>query len=237
MRTRLQWLWTWRQRSSAWGAVLDEKAMVLVALSRQNTGGVRVVMFDRVQAPDGLEQPKQRDAWLVASLEGAGEQLPRRHRIMALALHESRCRQGRLQTAARTAREVSAQVRQEAASALGVPPNAVGYDFELEALPDDAGWRSARWAACLREELQQWHGHARRARWRLPLVEPADQAVERVANHWHGEHLHHWATSPQDWLFDASPQRQLCAEDWVQLRASPMWGPLVACGAALGAIG
>jgi Tfp pilus assembly PilM family ATPase len=236
MWTGLQWPWAWRQRGSAWGAVLDEQAMVLAALSRQKVGGVRVVMFDHVQAPDGLVQPSQRDAWLVESLRGAGEQLPRRHRTMALALHESRCRQGELQTAARTLREQSAQVRHAAANAFGVDVSAVGYDFEREQSCDHEQGSQLRWAACLREELHQWQAHARHAGWRLPLVEPADQSVARAASHWRGDRLHHWTTSPQDWQFDAAPQRQLLTEDWVQLRASPMWAALACCGAALGAM-
>ena len=88
----------------------------------------------------------------------------------------------------------------------------------------------------LRTELEHWQGHARSAGWRLPVVEPEHQAARRAAMALLAEHWQQWATSAQDWQFGLTPQREMSEQDCEQLRASVMWGPLVACGAALGAL-
>ena len=46
----------------------------------------------------------------------------------------------------------------------------------------------------------------------------------------------HWAVSPQDWRFSRVPQRLGAELPWPRLQDSPLWRPLVACGAALGAL-
>lgn len=228
-------LWAWRrQRTRAWGAMLDQQDILLAALSLQQTGGVRVVVFEHLHAPEGLVHLSERDDWLVQNLRGLAGRLPARLRTMALALGEERCRQGVLEALTTLdPRRLLAEVQLEAASAWGVGPEAVGFDFRIE---DDDDQVSARvhWAACLLEELQRWRHHARSAGWRLPVVEPERQAAMRAATCLDGEALEHWAVSPQDWRFSRVPQRLWSDVDWPQLYDSPMWRPLVACGAALG---
>lgn len=229
-------LWNWRRsRHSAWGAMLDQQEILLAALSLQQTGGVRVVVFEHLHAPEGLVHLSERDDWLVQTLRGLGAHLPPRLRTMALALSEDRCRQGVLEGLSQDPRRWPAEVQLEAADAWGVGPEAVGFDFRIE---DDGQAQGLRvhWAACLREELQQWRQHARSAGWRLPVVEPERQAAQRAAMCLRGDTLQQWAESPQDWQFSRAAQRAWAEVDWPRLQDGPMWKPLVACGAALGAL-
>ncbi len=218
------------QRTHAWGAMLDPQDILLAALSLQKNGAVRVIVFECQHAPAGLVQLSERDDWLVQTLRGLGSHLPRSLRTMALALDEERCRQGVLANRPGiSVRQCHAEVQLEAASAWGVAPDEVCFDFRAEA-------GELHWAACLREDLQQWRGHARNAGWRLPVVEPGQQAGQRAALHLRGEAAGHGADSPQDWQFGRTPERVLADVDWSQLQAGPLWRPLVACGAALGVL-
>ena len=230
-------LWAWRrQRTRAWGAMLDQQEILLAALSLQHNGGVRVVVFEHLHAPEGLVHPAEQDDWLVQTLRGLGGQWPARLRTMAIALGHARCRQGVLQgLATQDVRGLTAEVQLEAAAAWGVGPEAVGFDFRVEDESVALGPR-VHWAACLREELQQWRQHARSAGWQLPVVEPEGQAAQRAAMCLRGETLQQWAESPQDWQFSRAPQRTWTEVDWPRLQEGPMWKPLVACGAALGAL-
>ncbi len=227
-----------RHRSSAWGAMLEQQEILLAALALQQSGGVRVVVFEHLHAPGGLVRPAELDDWLVQTLRGLGGHLPARLRTMALALGQARCRQGELQgLATQDARRLAAEVQLEAASAWGVGSEAVGFDFRIEEAAHDAPHAvRVRWAACLLEELQRWQAHARSAGWRLPVVEPEAQAALRAATCLRGEQRQQWAVSPQDWHFSLTPLRPPSEVDWPELQDSPVWRPLVACGAALGAL-
>jgi Tfp pilus assembly PilM family ATPase len=216
--------------------MLDQREILLAALSLQQTGGVRVQVFEHLHAPQDLPDLLARDDWLVQTLRGLGAHLPARLRTMALAIGEDRCRQGVLEgEALQDAHRLPAEVQLEAAQAWGVGPDAVGFDFRIDASHAEQGLR-VHWAACLREELQQWRQHARSAGWRLPVVEPEHQAAQRAAVCLGAQTLQHWADSPQDWQFSRTPVRDASEVDWPRLQAGPMWKPLVACGAALGAL-
>ena len=233
----MQWIEHARQRlavrcrrTNAWGALLDRQDILVAALALQKNGAARVMVFERQQAPEGLVQLSERDDWLVQTLRGLGSHLPAHYRTMALALDEERCRQGVMaHDAARGAQQWQAEIQLEAAAAWGVAPDEVGFDFHAEA-------DGVQWAACLREDLQQWRGHARSAGWRLPVVEPGGQAARRAALHLRGDSGGHWADSPQDWQFSRTPERTLDEIDWPGLQMGPMWRAMVACGAALGAL-
>ena len=228
-----------RRRTSAWGAMLDQQNILLAALSLQKTGVVRVMVYEHQHAPEGLVHLAERDDWLVQTLRSLGAHLPTGLRTMALALGESRCRHGVLEwPGAPESRRLEAEVQLEAAAAWGVAPEEVGFDFSVQevALPTGTPVQQVRWAACLREELQQWQQHARSAGWRLPVVETEHQAARRAALHLQGDTVQHWAESPQDWQFSRTPERAPDMLDWPNLQSSPMWQPLVACGAALGAL-
>lgn len=232
-----RWWTPWRRPSkTAWGSLLDEQEILLAALAQQHNGGVRVVVFEHLRAPPELADAAARDDWLVEVLRRSAQHLPASLRTMALALREGRCRQGVLSwSGAQDAPGLPAEVQLEAATALGVSPSQVGFDFFVP--PQETGSPLlVHWAACLRTELQRWQGHARSAGWRLPVVEPEHQAARRAAMCLRGEPLHQWAVSPQDWQFSRSAERDISEGDWKRLQASPIWGPLVACGAALGAL-
>lgn len=234
-----RWRTPWRRRSlTAWGSLLDEQDMLLAALSLQPGGAVRVMVFEAVSAPEGLANATARDNWLVQTLRVPGAHLPARLRTMALALREGRCRQGVLPWPADVPLHpdaLAAEVQLEAAAALGVAPEQIGFDFQVHPASESAPLQ-VHWAACLRSELQHWQRHARSAGWRLPSVEPELQAGRRAAMALCGDPMQHWAVSPQDWQFSRVPQRELSEVACAPLRTSPIWGPLVACGAALGAL-
>lgn len=228
------------QRTGAWGAMLDRQEILLAALSAQQTGAVRVQVYEHLHVPDGLVHPGDRDAWLVQTLRQLGAHLPWRHRTMVLALAENRCRLGGFDWVdPGSARGLPGVVQREAATAWGVPLDAVSFDFQM-AGADPAGVGDApvqvQWAACLREELAQWRQHARSSGWRLPAVEPEHQAAQRAAMCLRGDVLQHWAQSPRDWQFSRTPVRSLDEVDWSRLQGSVLWKPLVACGAALGGL-
>jgi len=224
-----------RQRAHAWGAMLDQQDILLAALSVQKTGVVRVMVYEHQHAPEGLVHLSERDEWLVQTLRSLGAHLPARLRTMVLALSEGRCRQGVLAWhGAHGLRRLEAEVQLEAAAAWGVSPEDVGFDFRVDEASPTADTSTVQWAACLREELVQWQQHARSAGWRLPVVETEHQAARRAALHLHGDTVQHWAQSPQDWQFSRTPERAQGELDWPHLQGSPMWQPLVACGAALG---
>ncbi len=232
--------WAWRmgrrQRSSAWGALLDRHDLLLAALSLQQTGGVRVVVFEHLHAPEGLVHLSEQDDWLAQGLQGLRGRWPATAKTLALALGEERCRQGVLEGLPRgDPQRLLGEVRLEAAAVWGVGPDAVGFDFRTEDPGGEAGLQ-VHWAAGLLEPLQDWQRHVRNAGWRLPLVEPEMQAALRAATCLSEDTLRHWAVSPQDWQFSLAPQRTGAELPWSRLQASPLWRPLVACGAALGAL-
>ncbi len=236
MHHRLSWgrLMAWRQRQSAWGALLDEQQVLLASLVVQTNGSVRVAVFEHPHTPAGLVLPDEREGWPVQQLRAASGRQPRWERTLALALHAGCCRQGVYQPAAGGGpRQWLADVRLEAAMALAAEPDEVGFDvdppFGAHSTPPQV-----HWAACLRQDLQRWQGQARRAGWRLPVVEPEHQAARRAALCLRGDTRAHGAQSPQDWLFDRVASRELDKAQWQALQASPQWGALVACGAALG---
>lgn len=231
--------WRWRRaHTSAWGAVLDGHAIMLAALSRQKSGTVRVVLYEQGLAPQDLLQSAERDHWLLQSLQAQGAHWPAHARVMVLALDGQRCREGHFDwPQAPELRRLQAEVMLEAALAWGVGPDAVAFDFRVEAPGPDglAAPAQVHWAACLLQERQQWQAHARRAGWRLPAVEPVSQAVQRAATHLRTETMGH-AASARDWQFDPAPQRSPSDVDMQHWRDSPLWRPLAACGAALGAL-
>lgn len=219
-----------RRYTHAWGALLGQQEILVAALALQKNGAVRVMVFERQYAPEGLVQLAERDDWLVQTLRALGSHLPANRRTMALALDPQRCRQGVLVNGeGQGVGQLQAEVQLEAAAAWNVSPDEVGFDFQ-------ASDHEVHWAACLRDDLQQWRGHARSAGWRLPVVEPGHQAARRAALHMRGDSGGHWADSPQDWQFSHQPERRLTEVDWPSLQAGPLWPPLVACGAALGVL-
>ena len=227
------------QRTSAWGALLDQQEIMLAALSLQKSGGVRVMAYEHLHAPPALVHLSERDQWLVQTLRGLGAHLPAQARTMVLALAEGRSREGVLDwEGPHDLHRLAPEVQLEAATAWGVEPGAVGFDFRLELGVAAKGQevQQVHWAACLREELLQWQQHARSAGWRLPIVETGVQAAQRAAVHLRGDALQYWAESARDWQFGQTPERELAEVDWPRLQAGSMWKPLVACGAALGAL-
>lgn len=216
-----------RRRSHAWGAILGQQDILLAALSLQKSGTVRVLVYERQHVPEGLLQSAERDDWMVQTLRGLSRHVSAQQRTMVLALDPTRCRQGVLEPVqAMAPHQLQAEVQLEAASVWGVTPDEVGFDFRTDA-------RRVHWAACLQKDLRQWRGHARNAGWRLPAVEPDDQAAQRAVLHWRGNLDRQSADSPQDWQFSRAPERGMAEVDWPAWQSGPLWSPLVACGAAL----
>lgn len=225
-----------RQHASAWGALLGQQEILMAALSVQQTGSVRVAVLEHHHAPDGLVHLGERDDWRVQTLDALGKPLPKRSRTLALAVGEADCRQGVLAwEGVPDRRRLEAEVQLEAAAAWGVEPDAVGFDFRVQEASLTEGMQ-VEWVACLHAQLRQWQHHVHRAGWRLPMVETEWQAAQRAMVCLRGDTLEHWAQSPRDWQFGRAPVRAMPEVDWPQLQSGPMWKPLVACGAALGAL-
>lgn len=230
-------LMAWRsQRATAWGALFGPQDILVAALSVQQTGGIRVVVFEHLHALAVPVQLSDGDDGRLQALVALGKSLPKRQRTLRLALSEEHCREGVLPWREEAdTRRLEAAVQLEAAATWGVEPDDVGFDFRLlEASPTEVP--QVQWASCLKAPLLQWQQHARRAGWRLPVVEPEFQAAQRAAVCMPGELRQHWVQSPRDWQFSPAPAREPTEVDWPELRSGPMWKPLVACGAALGAL-
>lgn len=223
-------------RATAWGALLERQEVLLVALSLQKTGGMRVVVFEHLHAPSGLVHHAEGDQWLSQTLVTLADRMPGRFKTMGLALGPERYRQGVVDwEGGLDLRRLQTQVAHEAATAWGTALAGVGFDFRIQ---EAAAQPRARveWAACLREDVQRWQQAARTAGWRLTLLETASQAAQRAMRHLQGDLQQHWALSPRDWLFQRQPQRppeQLEGTAW---QTETVWKSLVACGAALGTL-
>ena len=124
--------------------------------------------------------------------------------------------------------EVLPDVYLEAASLLGLPPEAVCFDLSCLG-QGPSGWRW-QWAACARADLRQLRRACRRLRLRLWAVEPPMQAAERAWVHLVEGAEALWSIPPAEWHFAPQPQRQLTASPVPDV-ASAL--PLVACGLAL----
>ena len=221
-----------------WGALLGEQAMWLVCLSRQASArSVRVQAFEQAQADAVTASPPP---WWAAHMQRMAQPRPW-HRLrwplfargpLALAWPQARCRQGVLswpgdgQDPA-----LLAEVHLEAASALGLPPAEVGFDFQPQKSASDAC--TVAWAAAARAPLRAGHQHLRAAGWQVPHIEPEALAAQRAAECLLGEPVLPWAVPVRDWQFATRPQRHLPDAAWRALQDSPHWGALAACGAAL----
>lgn len=234
-------LWAGRGRlPAAWGGLLGEQAMSLVRLSRHaGAHTLRVQAFEHqpaVQAP-GAHSAGQ--PWWWPQLQRIARPRPG-PRLgvrwpgsspgpLALAWPQAHCRHGELSwPGAVDAPALLAEVHLEAASALGLPPAEVGFDFQPDA---DSG--TVHWAAAARADVLAGQRQLRAAGWRVPHIEPEALAVRRAAECLLGEPTLPWALPVRDWQFAQRTQRSVSAAAWRALQDSPHWGPLAACGAAL----
>ena len=124
-----------------------------------------------------------------------------------------------------------AEAHLEAASALGLPPAQVGFDFQVQASASNAG--TVAWAATARAPLHACQQLLHAAGWQVPHIEPETLTARRAAECLLGEPVLPWALPVRDWQFARRPQRSLTEAAWHALQDSPHWGALAACGAAL----
>lgn len=287
--------WLGRGRGVAvWGAWLGEQAMHLVRLSPQaGAHSVRVQAFEQAQAQPAPDAP-DRDApnrdvpWWWPHMRRIARPSPSlgsRWRWpwaapdpLALAWSQACCQQGELLwPGAADAPALQAEVHLEAATALGLPPADVAFDFQTrghthahvhapaqtaaqdpmhetwalvaaprpptasasrpvpDLVPDrGSALLSVHWAASAREDLLSTQRRLRAAGWRATHIEPEALAARRAAECLLGEPGLPWAVPVRDWQFAQRAQRSLSEAAWRALQDSPHWGPLAACGAALG---
>ena len=257
--------WFRRGRGSAvWGALLGEQAMHLVRLSRQaDAHSVRVQAFEQAQALPAPEVP-DRDApdhdapdhdapWWWPHMRRTARPGPSlgfrwgwpwaAPAPLALAWSQACCQQGvLLWPGPADAPALQAEVHLEAATALGLPPSEVLFDFLTHeswthaATPvaeQEVAAVSVHWAAAPRDEVFGTRQRLRAVGWRATHIEPEALAARRAAECLLGEPGLPWAVPVRDWQFARRAQRSVSEAAWRALQDSPHWGPLAACGAAL----
>ena len=226
-----------------WGALLGEQAMWLVCLSRQASArSVRVQAFEQANAGPNPGHPHSEAPWWLAHMRRTAQasawpwprlRWPTNARgPLALAWPQAQCRQGVLVWPGEPdTPALRAEVHLEAASALGLPPAEVGFDFQPQISASNAC--TVAWAAAARAPLRAGQQHLRAAGWQVPHIEPEALAAQRAAECLLGEPVLPWAVPVRDWQFATRPQRHLPDAAWRALQDSPHWGALAACGAAL----
>lgn len=243
MRSGLK-LWPgfpFRRITSAWGVALQAQGVSLVCLEQTAAMEVRVRQALLLLPPTGAQSPDSHQQWLVQSLAELSGREVRRHRRLVVALPPPGCRTGHLLVPMTLEPEaLLAEVQLGAAQCLDVDPAQVSFDFGV--MPSDLpGQQTVHWLACLRSEVQAWHGHTRAAGWHLPAVEHQAQAARRAFVALHGG-LHALQTrAHQDWQFHW-PQATRAATDEAldqtlePVLDTPAWAWLCACGAGLRAL-
>lgn len=243
MRSGLK-LWPgfpFRKITSAWGIALEARGVTLVCLGRSDVGEIRVQRAMHLLPPAWAQATDSHHDWLVQALREASEQEVRRHRRLAVALPMDRCRSGQIDCPVfLSAEALQAEVQLEAAQSLNVSAQEVSFDLEVHATGSPVAQRLS-WLACLRSEVHAWHRHTRAAGWRLPAIEPHEQAARRAAQALRGGARNLQAQPHQDWQFSevgttASAGHDVPEDVLSSLRGTPAWAWLCACGAGLRAL-
>lgn len=223
---------------NAWGVTLDAQAVALICLGRQAAGSVRVQGAMHLSPPTWMEDAEHHHDWLVQTLREASGHEARRHRRLVLALPAERCRSGELDWyTGQGDQALQAEVQLEAAEAFGVSPEDISFDYEVR-MTDARGLQKVSWLACQRGEVHEWRKHTRAAGWRLPAVESDEQAAHRAASALLGGVKSLLAQPHQDWQFSLQEAEGAQASSEIedalaQMRGSPAWPWLSACGAGL----
>lgn len=236
-------LWLgWRQRrrvTAAWGCALGEGSLHMVALGRvDGLGSCCWRVLGRLQAPmpAGLAAPGDdapaidagalRNALCSPAVRDCAQA-----RQCAMSLPRSRCVQGLSSwPSAWTQAEVAAQVQVEAAAALHLAPQALGFDYTPEGPADAQALQCWRWAACARSELRPLRQAFRAVPLQLFAVEPAEFAARRAWQHLREGPSALWSMPVTDWHFEPVRQRDGVLELPGDVSDYPQ---LVACGLAL----
>ena len=242
--------------------------MWLVRLSRQASAhSVRVQAFEQANAGPSPAQLHSGSPWWAAHMRRIAQpswpwsRLPwpaRARGPLALAWPQADCRQGVLVWPGEPdTPALRAEVHLEAATALGLPPADVGFDFQVQSqvqaqaqvhaqvhaqmlepltsrpsVPEPNAV-SVTWVAAARTDLLAGQRRLRAVGWRVPHIEPEALAARRAAECLLGEPALPWAVPVRDWQFALRSQRSVPEPTWRALQDSPHWGPLAACGAAL----
>lgn len=223
-----------RRASAACGLALGEHAshwIVLGGLAQQRWRVLQSLpqpVVPVVQAQDDATDRIDLTPLLVG-LKSGPLQSVQGLRQGAFSLPEARCLSAWGEWPATDEEEVAPEVQLEAASLLGLSPEAVCFDMSCQG-PAPSGWRWA-WAACARDDVRQCRRACRSLRLRLWAVEPSAQAAERAWMHLVEGEEALWSIPPAEWHFAPQPQRGP-REASVTGMASAL--PLVACGLALG---
>lgn len=235
----------WRQRrrvTAAWGCAMGEEATQMVALGVQSGVHSDVHSGDGWRVLTSLQWPMTQseavraedapfvDASLLRqALRAPAVQACPQARQCSLSLPRSRCVLGHCTWPADwSEQEVAAQVQVEAAAALDLAPQALGFDYR------PAGPAGVQqdwcWAACARSELRPLRQAFRALPLQLFAVEPAELAARRAWQHLREGPSALWSLPVADWHFERLPQRDETLELPGDLGDFPQ---LVACGLAL----
>ena len=97
--------------------------------------------------------------------------------------------------------ECEAEVQLEAARALGLEPQEVSFDWQVDPLSDGVV-AQLQWVACAQSAVDQFNQCVRRAGWQLASVEPELQAAHRAASCLSGGMSVLLTRPVHDWQFD-----------------------------------
>ena len=194
------WSRFWRQIARrrirrAWGLASDGQGWALVGLSFHNLLGVRVQSLEKI-LPTGADHPG------VGFGDGLSQVGVRSRERVSVALAEHEVMAGVLELPAQMSRDDwSSEVQLEVAQVLGLAPDQVNFDFQVDPVSEGLLTR-LHWVGCEQSRIRAIRDSVRKAGWQLESVEPAWHAAHRAACHLKGGWESLITQAPQDWQFD-----------------------------------
>jgi len=184
-----------RRMRRAWGLASDGQGWALVGLSFHNLLGVRVQALEKIM-PTGSAQAG------VGFGDGLRRVGVRTRERVSVALAEHEVMAGVLELPAQLPRDDwSSEVQLEVAQVLGLAPDEVNFDFQVDPVSEGLLTR-VHWVGCEQARIRALREAVRTAGWQLDSVEPAWDAAHRAASHLKGGLESLITQAPQDWQFD-----------------------------------
>lgn len=215
-----------RPAQQAWGLASDGDDWTLVCLSLQKSTEVRVHVVERiVPSPNGLG-----GSGLGDGLRQVGARVSASGRLLSMALKPDEMVSGLLELPAHLPPDDwASEVQLEVSQLLGLGPDQVNFDFQLDPVSDGRLCR-LHWVGCDQERIRALKYSVRSADWQLHSVEPAWHAAHRAAGLLQGG-LASLLTQPsQDWQFDLASLRD---DSSAEASVLGVFGPSMALAQAM----
>ena len=201
------WSRFWQQLASrrvrrAWGLASDGQDWALMGLSFHKVVGVRVQAMEKI-TPTGSDTA---DFGFSEGLRRVGL---RSRQQVSVALAEDKVMTGVLELPAELPRDDwASEVQLEVAQVLGLAPDEVNFDFEVDPVSQGLLTR-VHWVGCDQVHILALRDEVRTAGWQLDSVEPAWHAAHRAVCHLKGGLDSLLTQAPQDWQFDLTVDEDL----------------------------